>query len=79
MSVTIVDASSSEGWWHSPEYYSGGRKHEPLDVILDWELSWCLGTVVKYVARAGRKGPPIEDLRKAMVYLQKEIELLEGT
>jgi hypothetical protein len=61
-----------------PPHYTAGRSIEPIDAIVDWDLSYCLGNVVKYVSRAGRKGPPVEDLKKALFYLQREIELLEG-
>ena len=41
-------------------------------------LSFCLGNVVKYCARAGRKGEPLEDLLKARTYLDYEIARLEA-
>lgn len=59
-----------------PAHYCDGRTHEPLDVILDWQLSFCLGSVLKYVSRAGRKGDAVEDLLKARVYLNREIDRL---
>lgn len=37
-------------------------------------LNFCLGNVVKYVCRAGRKGDTLEDLRKAQWYLVREID-----
>lgn len=37
-----------------PSHYCFG-KYEPVKVIQDWGLSFCLGNVVKYLARAGRK------------------------
>lgn len=40
-------------------------------------LSFCLGNVVKYIARAGKKNERIEDLKKARWYLDHEIEMLE--
>ena len=60
----------------SPHHYVEGRKYEPLDVILDWKLSYCLGNVLKYIARYKRKASknPKEDLLKAMTYLIREIE-----
>lgn len=63
---------------HPPHYTMGGI--EVLDAILAWDLGFCLGNVVKYVARAGRKDPAktVEDLKKAEVYLRREIERLEG-
>lgn len=42
-----------------------------------WNLGFCLGNTVKYVARAERKGAPIEDLKKARWYLDREIERRE--
>lgn len=56
-----------------PAHYNAG-KFEVWDVIADWGLDFLLGNVIKYVARAGRKGDRVEDLEKAMQYLQKEIE-----
>jgi len=40
-------------------------------------MNFCLGNVVKYVWRAGEKGPGLEDLRKARWYLDREIARLE--
>ena len=64
-----------------PSHYVSGRKYEPKDVIRDWGLNFNLGSAVKYISRAGRKGDPIEDLRKAQQFIQFEIDALkkEGT
>jgi hypothetical protein len=70
---------SSDDPVKAPAHYAYGRKFEPWDVILDWGLGFLLGNVVKYVARAGRKGDALEDLRKAREYLDKEIASLEGS
>ena len=64
-----------------PSHYTFG-KYEVVDVLLDWNLRYPLGNVIKYVARAGKKGGPekmLEDLKKAQFYLnyyiaQKEKE-----
>lgn len=56
-----------------PSHYCDGRKYEPINVINDWELSYNLGNVVKYVSRAGRKGNILDDLLKAQFYLNYEI------
>jgi len=50
---------------------------EVIDVIEAWELGFHLGNVVKYVARAGRKGSKLDDLKKARWYLNREIGRLE--
>lgn len=55
-------------------YYAEGRQYEPIKVIRDWNLNFALGSAVKYIARAGRKtDSKIEDLRKAIDYLQDEL------
>lgn len=61
-----------------PSHYTEGRKYEPRKVIADWDLNFNLGNAVKYISRAGRKGDKIEDLRKAIQYIEFEIEELEG-
>ena len=52
-----------------PSHYCDGRKYEPVEVILDWELDFLLGNALKYISRTGRKGSDedaIEDLEKAV-------------
>lgn len=61
---------------HPPHYTLGGV--EVIDAIEAWQLGYHLGNVVKYVARAGRKGDRLEDLRKAAWYLAREIARSEG-
>lgn len=58
-----------------PNHYNTG-KIEVIDAIEDWALGFCLGNVVKYIARAGKKDPAKrkEDLKKALWYLQREID-----
>lgn len=62
---------------HKPSHYTEGRKYEPRKVIHDWGLNFNLGNAVKYISRAGRKGPMLEDLEKAKQYLEFEIEELK--
>lgn len=64
-----------------PSHYCDGRKYEPVEVILDWELDYLLGNAVKYISRCGRKGTPedaIEDLEKAVWYIQKRIAIMRS-
>ena len=56
-----------------PAHYIAGRKYEPLDVIEDWKLDYHTGNALKYISRAGRKGSEVEDLRKAIFYLERKI------
>ena len=60
-----------------PKHYTDGRKHEPIDVIEDWELGFNLGNTVKYISRCGRKDDLLEDLMKAKWYLERQIALVE--
>lgn len=60
-----------------PAHYTFGR-FEVIYVIEDWQLGFHLGNVVKYLARAGRKGNKLEDLNKARWYLDREIGRLES-
>ena len=61
-----------------PSHYTDG-KIEVIDFIEDKKLGFCLGNVVKYIARAGKKDPKkeIEDLNKAKWYLERRIKELE--
>lgn len=61
-----------------PKHYNHG-KFEVIDVIEDWDVDFHIGNVIKYVSRAGRKNDDteIQDLKKALWYLQRKIELLE--
>ena len=63
-----------------PRHYGGAdNPYEAIKVIEAWELGFCLGNTVKYIARAGkkRKAKLIEDLKKARWYLDREIGRLE--
>ena len=59
-----------------PKHYQGfSNGAEVIDITEN--LSFNLGNVVKYVARAGRKTEdPFEDLLKAQFYLERERERL---
>jgi len=57
----------------SPSYY-GDYVIKPIDFIVDNELPFAEGCIVKYVVRWRQKNG-VEDLKKAKVYLDKLIEL----
>jgi hypothetical protein len=57
---------------NKPSHYNQG-KIQPIEAIEDWDLGFNLGNTVKYIARAEHKGAPVEDLRKARWYLDREI------
>ena len=58
----------------TPDHYR--LNPEPIDVIRGWNLGFCLGNVIKYLARAGHKAGESrdKDLHKAMEYLRMELE-----
>lgn len=62
---------------HPSHYCRGGI--EVLDAIEAWELDYHRGNAVKYIARAGYKDPAkeAEDLKKAVFYLRRLIELIK--
>jgi hypothetical protein len=59
-----------------PSHYTFGQI-EVIAAIDDWQLGFCLGNVVKYVARAEHKTNALEDLKKARWYLDHEIQKRE--
>ena len=56
---------------HPPHYNSSPSGIECIQVVE--HMGFCLGNVIKYVWRADEKGNAIEDLEKALWYLQREI------
>lgn len=51
---------------------------QPWDIIDAWGLDFYAGNALKYLYRAGRKGPKVEDLKKARHYIDKMIEKEES-
>jgi iron-sulfur cluster repair protein YtfE (RIC family) len=63
-----------------PNHYGGeSNPYEAIKVIDAWDLDFCLGNTVKYISRAGKKNTDkeLEDLKKALWYLQHKINTLE--
>lgn len=57
---------------HPPHYNSHPSGVECITVVE--HMSFNVGNAIKYLWRADEKGVPIEDLRKAAWYIQREIE-----
>lgn len=64
---------------HGGTHYKQFKGLEPWDVITYWGLGYLDGTALKYIARWKHKNG-IEDLRKAIHFLEKciEVELDKG-
>lgn len=63
---------------HPNHYTDGGI--ETIDFIEAKKLPYHLGNAVKYISRAGKKdqNKTIEDLQKAVWYIERYIKVLEG-
>ena len=61
-----------------PSHYTDG-KIEVIDFIEDKRLNYHRGNALKYLCRAGKKDPEkeVEDLQKAVWYINREIQRLE--
>ena len=75
--IGTTDCGSAKDAVNHPSYYTDG-KIEVIEFIEDKGLNFCRGCAVKYIARAGKKDPykEIEDLQKAVWYLNREISRL---
>jgi len=58
-------------------HYETGKDYDIIDVCKDYALNFNRGNILKYVARAGKKDDELQDLRKELDYLQREIAYLE--
>lgn len=62
---------------HPKHYTSHPSGIECIEVVE--HMSFCIGNAIKYLWRADEKGAPIEDLKKAAWYINREIERREKT
>lgn len=60
----IANFKSSEKQEQAGErnYYKGKSGQTSMDIIEDFGLDYCLGNIMKYVLRAGKKGDKISDI-----------------
>lgn len=64
-----------------PAHYTNGPKHstcgDPIECIdITESLNFNVGNAMKYLWRHEDKGAPLQDLRKATWYIQREIDRL---
>lgn len=62
---------------NQPRHYTDGGI-ETIDFIEAKKLNFHRGNAVKYISRAGKKTSEVEDLKKAIWYLEREIKRLEN-
>jgi hypothetical protein len=63
-----------------PSHYGGSEYiYEAIKIIESLELDFHTGNALKYLVRAGKKDPnkELEDLNKAVWYLERKIKNLE--
>src|SRR3990170_9035349 len=60
----------------NPSHYKVG-KIEVIDFLDDQDLNFRLSNAIKYICRSPYKGTQVEDLRKAIWYLNREIDQLQ--
>ena len=60
-----------------PKHYQNGKIYDLIDVIQDFKLNFNRGNVLKYVCRAGKKENEVEDIEKAIDYLQRELKYVK--
>ena len=58
-----------------PAHYNVGNI-EVIDAIEDWQLRFNDGNAVKYIARHRHKDHPVEDLKKALWYIARELRAI---
>lgn len=76
----LVASETSDDAVNHPSHYMQG-KIECIDYIIDKKLPFCLGNAIKYITRCELKNGGknrIEDLRKAVFYINKQIEVWEA-
>ena len=60
-------------------YYEAEGDFDVIDFAQQFQINYCRGAIIKYLVRAGKKkdNPELQDLRKALDYLNREIEFAE--
>jgi len=63
-----------------PSHYGGAENlYEVIKVIEALDMDFHIGNAFKYISRSGKKDPTkeVEDLKKAIWYIQRKIKLIE--
>ena len=76
--IHYLDSENEEEVDHPPYYGGKDNLYEAINVIEAWKLNFHCGNVVKYIARHKEKNNAKQDIQKALWYLQRYLETLEG-
>ena len=69
--LMIKEDAQADNVNHPAHYTSHPSGVEVIQITE--HMGFCLGNAVKYIMRCDEKGAPIEDLKKAVWYLEREI------
>jgi len=72
--ITIDTDDDNDMVIHPTHYGGKDNPYEAIKVIEAWEAGFNLGNTLKYISRAGKKDNTIQDLEKALFYLDREIQ-----
>jgi len=75
MKNTLQEKKMNDQVNHPIHYTSHPSGIETIQITE--HMGFCLGNAIKYIMRSELKGKQIEDLKKAVWYLNREIERLE--
>jgi len=59
-------------------HYKTNSKLDVIDFCKDYNLNFNRGNIIKYIARADKKDNELNDLKKALDYLTREIQFYES-
>ena len=59
-------------------HYKTNSKLDVIDFCKDYNLNFNRGNIIKYIARADKKDNELDDLKKALDYLTREIQFYES-
>jgi CO dehydrogenase/acetyl-CoA synthase alpha subunit len=62
---------------NTPLHYNNKKGYDLIDVGIDYDLNFFRFNVLKYICRAGKKDNELQDMRKALDYIEREIKWLE--
>lgn len=76
--IKLVQESEELDNVNHPAHYTDG-KIEVIDFIEDKQLNFNRGNAIKYISRAGKKdkSKEVEDLQKAVFYINREIKRIK--
>lgn len=68
-----IQITSNKEMVNHPKHYQGNGL-EAIDVIEAFNLNFNLGNAVKYILRCGKKDNDLQELNKAIWYLERELK-----